>query len=437
MDSGARGILGDTGPTGRLRSRLVAVRKSLLLLLRGTCESDRGAKFLPGSRGRPGENSRPRGAEIRGGERRPEKFLDRAYTTGSLLEDMGNYAFFHGTPTDLSAVRNRGELDIFFPGSPDGGVLLMPRLYKNVDCSAKRTLFCGASETMTFEEASRYCADVPAVCNGGYLHDPGTRDFFTRNSNAYCMKSTGDVLQWDQGVTRHSGYLDAISRRSRELEDHLQGAYPTGSLFEDPWNFAFFDGTPSDYQQVAGGPMSSSNPGNGIILIPVLWKNVDCSVKRNFFCYQYYSGVICGCNIEEGWIFSWGFCFIRGPEPMTYEDAVQHCPTVPGGCEGAYGTFLSPNHYVRDAFINYMRLDSQDDDNGDHPGRYWMGLRRNPESGQWETPSGTPFNATTEWHWDGYPTEDGGDCASLFVSSWIPTFVGNLYGFVCKKASLA
>ncbi|CAG0902483.1 unnamed protein product [Darwinula stevensoni] len=218
-------------------------------------------------------------------------------------------------------------------------------------------------------------------------------------ARTFCLDQGGDL------VSIHSPEEQKFVEENVVKRNSLIGAYPTGSLFEDPWNFAFFDGTPSDYQQVADyGPSHRRIPATGSS-----------------------SSLCCG----RTWT-------VPGPEPMTYEDAVQHCPTVPGGCEGAYGTFLSPNHYVRDAFINYMRLDSQnpDDVNGDHPGRYWMGLRRNPESGQWETPSGSPFNATTGWHWDGYPTEDGGDCASLFVSSWVPTFVQTLYGFVCKRASL-
>ena len=147
----------------------------------------------------PGEYSQSRGAEIRGGECRPAKFLDWGVHDGIAAWWYEEFRLLRRDYQQFGINENWA----FFPGSPNEGILLMPRLYKNVDCSTKRIVCCETpfggvpcpwgtqwefiagfcyhrtSETMTYEEASQYCANVLVICGNGYLPNPRIRDVFT------------------------------------------------------------------------------------------------------------------------------------------------------------------------------------------------------------------------------------------------------------------
>ncbi|CAG0901591.1 unnamed protein product [Darwinula stevensoni] len=280
-------------------------------------------------------------------------------------------------------------------------------------------------------------SDKEAICDPDWVFFEDACYFFSKGpltqieARSFCLDQGGDLVSI-HGPEEQKFVEENVAYRSSWI-----GAFTTQSLIDDPWNFEFFDGTPNDYHQVGVGEgwiYYPGTPGGGILLRPLLLKNVDCALKRTVYCYSPYYNPQCGCGNGD-FDFVAGTCLKKGPEPMSFEDANRFCSSLEGGC-GAWGAVLPGSDDMRNIITGYY-MSSDDnfmvEDDGDRPGRYWVDLRRNPESGLWETNSGSQVNVTG-WHWDGFPTEDGGDCVSMFVSSWIPQIASKENGFICKKS---
>ncbi|CAG0892223.1 unnamed protein product [Darwinula stevensoni] len=244
-------------------------------------------------------------------------------------------------------------------------------------------------------------------------------------ARSFCLDHDGDL------VSIHSPEEQIFVEDNVVFLNTWIGAYLTGSLKDDPWNFEFYDGSSKDYHQIPidhDWPFRPGTAGEGLVLRPFLLKNVDCSLKkRNFYCDGAFVPPNCYC--QSGFDHPADRCFREGAEAMTLDDANEHCHSFVEPCE-YHAAILHHEQYNLKVFSGVYLRDREDD--GDPPGRFWVNLIRNPETGDWETMGGSHPNVT-HWHWDGYPTEDGGDCVTTFVSSWFPEPAAMLYGLICKK----
>ncbi|CAG0882559.1 unnamed protein product [Darwinula stevensoni] len=206
------------------------------------------------------------------------------------------------------------------------------------------------------------------------------------------------------------------------------GAIKTGSLLDDPFDFEFVDGTPSDYHKMWSWPSTLLDGCSGsnfcmIQLVPDRWENRDCLETRP---------VICNAAMGHGpdWACydapKYKGCFHVSTEAYTYEAGRSYCQSFPGAdivhIVGAH------NHTLLAQAFQYPHYFP-------HPlpkwNEFWIGLRLDL-SGDWTWVNGSPFYVD---RWEvGYPVVDGGDCVVMTTSSWDDIPRDNPGSYVCKKS---
>ncbi|CAG0894797.1 unnamed protein product [Darwinula stevensoni] len=262
-----------------------------------------------------------------------------------------------------------------------------------------------------------------AACEDGWQQF-GSHCYFFSDEEMTFDEAQADCEARDANLTSiHSKEEQVKYVLARRLGQQTFGATNTGTL-DNPFNYEFLDGTPSDYENIWSWnvyrPLNCL-VGCGIVLVPDRWVNRDCSEVRP---------VICEATSSQG--TGWpcfqdpmpDFCIHSSAESFTFAEGRAYCQQFLAADILTLPADLSFTAMLVEAFEMFFPTPRP------RVGEFWIGLWQNA-SGIWQWSDGSPADLN-RWE-DGYPSDDGGQCAVITASSWDDLEKTYSASYVCKK----